>query len=54
MDDQSGSAPRKSMSAPLRLVVVIAAALLDQRVMTGVGNVYCNELCFVFGYLPTA
>jgi endonuclease-8 len=32
----------------------IAAALLDQRVMAGVGNVYCNELCFVFGLLPTA
>ena len=32
----------------------IAAALLDQRVMAGVGNVYCNELCFVFGVLPTA
>lgn len=32
----------------------IASALLDQRVMAGVGNVYCNELCFVFGVLPTA
>jgi endonuclease-8 len=32
----------------------VAAALLDQRVMAGVGNVYCNELCFVFGLLPTA
>ncbi len=32
----------------------IAAALLDQRVMAGVGNVYCNELCFVSGLLPTA
>jgi endonuclease VIII len=32
----------------------IAEALLDQRVMAGVGNVYCNELCFVFGHLPTA
>lgn len=31
----------------------IAAALLDQRVMAGVGNVYCNELCFVTGHLPT-
>ena len=29
-------------------------ALLDQRVMAGVGNVYCNELCFVTGHLPTA
>src|SRR6185369_13564664 len=25
----------------------LAAALLDQRVMAGVGNVYANELCFV-------
>jgi endonuclease-8 len=32
----------------------LAAALLDQRVLAGVGNIYCNELCFVFGYLPTA
>jgi endonuclease-8 len=32
----------------------IAAALLDQRVMAGVGNVYCNELCFLFGRLPTS
>ena len=32
----------------------IAAALLDQRVLAGVGNVYCNELCFVFGRLPTS
>jgi endonuclease-8 len=30
----------------------IAAALLDQRVMAGVGNVYCNELCFLSGRLP--
>jgi endonuclease VIII len=32
----------------------LAAALLDQRVMAGVGNVYCNELCFVTGHVPTA
>jgi endonuclease-8 len=32
----------------------VADALLDQRVMAGVGNVYCNELCFLFGHLPTA
>ncbi|QZH64977.1 endonuclease VIII Nei2 [Mycolicibacterium farcinogenes] len=32
----------------------LAQALLDQRVMAGVGNVYCNELCFVFGRLPTS
>ncbi|MGI9124924.1 MAG: endonuclease VIII Nei2 [Mycobacterium sp.] len=32
----------------------LAAALLDQRVMAGVGNVYCNELCFLLGRLPTS
>jgi endonuclease-8 len=32
----------------------VAEALLDQRVLAGVGNVYCNELCFVSGHLPTA
>lgn len=32
----------------------VSEALLDQRVMAGVGNVYCNELCFVTGHLPTA
>jgi endonuclease-8 len=31
----------------------LADALLDQRVMAGVGNVYCNELCFVTGHRPT-
>jgi endonuclease-8 len=30
----------------------MAEALLDQRVMAGVGNVYANELCFVFGLRP--
>jgi len=32
----------------------IATTLLDQRVMAGVGNVYCNELCFIFGRMPTS
>ncbi|KAA8968279.1 endonuclease VIII Nei2 [Mycobacterium sp.] len=32
----------------------LAEALLDQRVLAGIGNVYCNELCFVTGHLPTA
>jgi endonuclease VIII len=32
----------------------IAETLLDQRVLAGIGNVYCNELCFVSGRLPTA
>ncbi len=33
---------------------LIAEALLDQRVLAGVGNVYCNELCFVTGHLPSS
>lgn len=32
----------------------LAQALLDQRIMAGVGNVYANELCFLFGRLPTS
>lgn len=32
----------------------LAEALLDQRVMAGVGNVYANELCFITGHLPTS
>jgi endonuclease-8 len=32
----------------------LADALLDQQVLAGIGNVYCNELCFVTGHLPTA
>ncbi|ADG98872.1 DNA glycosylase/AP lyase, H2TH DNA-binding protein [Segniliparus rotundus DSM 44985] len=32
----------------------LAETLLDQRVMAGVGNVYCNELCFLVGRLPTS
>jgi endonuclease-8 len=32
----------------------VAETLLDQRVMAGIGNVYCNELCFVSGLAPTA
>lgn len=32
----------------------LAETLLDQRVMAGIGNVYCNELCFVAGLRPTS
>ena len=32
----------------------LAPALLDQRVMAGVGNVYANELCFLFGRRPSS
>lgn len=31
----------------------IGLALLDQRVIAGLGNVYRNELCFLTGVLPT-
>ena len=31
----------------------VGLALLDQRVMAGLGNVYRNELCFLVGVLPT-
>lgn len=31
----------------------LSAALLDQRIMAGIGNVYSNELCFLAGLLPT-
>lgn len=50
-DWNARTAAANLMADPNRTV---AAALLDQRVMAGVGNVYCNELCFVSGLLPTA
>ncbi len=50
-DDWEPAVARANLTAdPDRAV---AEALLDQRVMAGVGNVYANELCFVTGYLPT-
>lgn len=33
--------------------VPVFTALLDQRNLAGIGNVYANELCFVRGVLPT-
>lgn len=33
--------------------VPIYVALLDQRTLAGVGNVYANEICFLRGVLPT-
>jgi endonuclease-8 len=47
-------APRAAANLTAEPGRPIAAALLDQRVMAGVGNVYCNELCFLFGRLPTS
>lgn len=32
----------------------LGETLLDQRVLAGVGNVYCNELCFLQGRHPSA
>jgi len=32
----------------------IGSALLDQRIMAGVGNLYRAEVCFLLGVLPTA
>ncbi|MCV7401850.1 Fpg/Nei family DNA glycosylase [Mycobacterium fragae] len=49
-DWDAGVATRNLSADPDR---PIGEALLDQRVMAGIGNVYCNELCFVSGYLPT-
>ncbi|ORV49282.1 DNA glycosylase [Mycolicibacter engbaekii] len=50
-DWDPAAATARLMSDPQRPV---ASALLDQTVMAGVGNVFCNELCFVIGRLPTA
>jgi endonuclease-8 len=33
--------------------VPVFVALLDQRNLAGIGNVYANELCFLRGMLPT-
>ncbi|MGB3483204.1 MAG: endonuclease VIII Nei2 [Mycobacterium sp.] len=50
-DDWSAeTAAANLMSDPDRPV---AEALLDQRNLAGVGNVYANELSFVFGLRPT-
>ncbi|MGB0973023.1 MAG: endonuclease VIII Nei2, partial [Mycobacterium sp.] len=49
-DDWSAEvAAANLMSDPSR---PLAETLRDQRVMAGVGNVYANELCFVFGLRP--
>lgn len=48
------SAPRAAANLTTDPDRPLVEALLDQRVMAGVGNVYANELCFVFGQLPTA
>lgn len=49
-DWDAEEAVRRLAAAP---EVPIYVALLDQRNLAGVGNVYANELCFVRGLLPT-
>lgn len=49
-DWDAGEAARRIQAHP---ETPIAVALLDQRNLAGVGNVYANEICFVRGALPT-
>ncbi|HEY0258986.1 MAG TPA: DNA-formamidopyrimidine glycosylase family protein [Lacisediminihabitans sp.] len=49
-DWDAEEAVRRLIADPARPV---GLALLDQRVIAGLGNVYRNELCFLAGVLPT-
>lgn len=49
-DWDPGEALRRLSAEPAR---PIGLALLDQRVLAGLGNVYRAELCFLRGVLPT-
>ena len=49
-DWDADEALRRLTADPTRPV---GLALLDQRVLAGLGNVYRNELCFLRGVLPT-
>jgi endonuclease-8 len=49
-DWDPGEAERRLRSDPAR---PIGLALLDQRNLAGLGNIYRNELCFLRGVLPT-
>jgi endonuclease-8 len=49
-DWDAGEALARMLADPARPV---GLALLDQRVIAGLGNVYRNELCFLRGTLPT-
>jgi endonuclease-8 len=49
-DWDEGEALRRMLAEPDRPV---GLAILDQRVIAGLGNVYRNELCFLRGVLPT-
>ncbi|MFY1679122.1 Fpg/Nei family DNA glycosylase [Streptomyces sp. WMMC905] len=49
-DDWDGDSARRNLSAdPTR---PIGEALLDQRNLSGLGNVYKSELCFLLGVTP--
>jgi len=48
-DDLAAAAARRLTADPAR---ELGLALLDQRVMAGVGNVYKAELCFLLGVSP--
>jgi len=50
-DEHAIEAVRRLVSAPGR---PIGLALLDQRVMAGIGNLYRNEVCFALGVSPWA
>src|SRR5690606_19442644 len=49
-DWDEDEAVRRLLQYPERPVFL---ALLDQRNLAGLGNVYVNELCFLRGVLPT-
>jgi endonuclease-8 len=48
-DWDAGEAARRLQQDPARPVV---AALLDQRLVAGLGNLWANELCFLRGHSP--
>ncbi|MEU1422607.1 DNA-formamidopyrimidine glycosylase family protein [Kitasatospora sp. NPDC005751] len=48
-DWDAGEAVRRLLAQPGR---PLAEALLDQRNLAGIGNVYANELCFLAGVTP--
>ncbi|MGL5928810.1 MAG: DNA-formamidopyrimidine glycosylase family protein [Dermatophilaceae bacterium] len=48
-DWDAGEAARRFGRAPGRALV---SALLDQRVLAGLGNLWANELCFLLGRSP--
>ena len=48
-DWDAAEAARRLRADPAR---PLAAALLDQRVVAGLGNLWANELCFLRGHSP--